>query len=201
MHQSSLDKMHDFRSAYLTGQEHLPLHIVDLGSQDVNGTYRPLFDGEAWTYTGIDMCAGKNVDIALANPYHWRELRSASVDVLISGQAFEHIEFFWLTMLEIARVLKPNGLCCIIVPSGGFEHRYPVDCWRFYPDGLQALARFVRLDVLATYTQWEDGDYVDGSDVWHDSVLICRKPVCTPWVSFKRRLKRFVQHRVLTIRL
>lgn len=193
--------MSAFRSEYLTGQEHLPLHIVDLGSQDVNGTYRPLFDGEAWTYTGIDMCVGDNVDIALANPYHWRELRSASVDVLISGQVFEHVEFFWVTMLEIARVLKPNGLCCIIVPSGGFEHRYPVDCWRFYPDGLQALARFVRLDVLAAYTQWEDCDYADGSDVWHDSVLICRKPVCSQWVSLKRRLRRFVQHRALTIRL
>jgi SAM-dependent methyltransferase len=196
MHQSSLDKMQAFRADYLAGREHEPLHIVDLGSQDVNGTYRSFFEGAAWTYTGIDMCPGPNVDVVLADPYRWREIRSETVDVLISGQAFEHIEFFWLTMLEIARVLKPAGLCCIIAPSGGFEHRYPVDCWRFYPDGLHALARFAQLDVLAAFTQWEDLHYPDNSDIWHDSVLICRKPLCTRWISLKRRLKRFVQLKV-----
>ena len=76
----------------------------------------------------MDMTPGKNVDIVLPSPYRWRGIESNSVDVLISGQAFEHIEFFWITMLEIARVLKPGGLCCIIAPSGGAEHKYPVDC-------------------------------------------------------------------------
>lgn len=198
MHQSSFDKMRAFRAEYLAGREHEPLQIVDLGSQDVNGTYRPLFEGEAWTYLGLDMSPGKNVDIALANPYDWREIRTESVDIVISGQALEHIEFFWITMLEIARILKPEGLCCVIVPSGGFEHRYPVDCWRFYSDGLEALARFAQLDVVSAFTQWENLHYVDNSDVWHDSVLICRKPTCSRWVSLKRRVGRFVQHRALT---
>jgi hypothetical protein len=38
---------------------------------------------------GVDMRTGKNVDIALAHPYRWREVGSATVDVLISGQGFE----------------------------------------------------------------------------------------------------------------
>jgi hypothetical protein len=37
---------------------------------------------------------------------------------VVSGQAFEHIEFIWLTILEIARVLKTNGLAVIIARRG-----------------------------------------------------------------------------------
>jgi SAM-dependent methyltransferase len=165
-----------FRNEYLAGKENEKLTIVDLGSCDVNGSYKPLFDSKNWNYIGIDMSPGKNVDIVLRNPYSWEEIQSDSVDVLISGQAFEHIEYFWVTMLEISRVMKPGGICCIIAPSSGEEHGYPVDCWRFYPDGFRALAHFARLEVISVKTQWEDLGYSDGGDRFHDSTLICCKP-------------------------
>lgn len=179
MHQSSLDKMLAFRNEYLKEKENERLAIVDLGSCDVNGSgsYKQFFDSKNWNYIGVDVSPGKNVDIVLKNPYLWEEIRSNFVDVLISGQAFEHIEYFWITMLEISRVMKPGGICCIIAPSSGPEHRYPVDCWRFYPDGFRALARFAGLEVISVKTQWEDLCYSDGGDVFHDSMLICRKPV------------------------
>ena len=176
MHQSSRDNMLVFRNKYLESRKNEALLILDLGSLDVNGSYREYFDSPSWTYRGIDMAPGKNVDIVLENPYNWREVKSSSVDVLISGQAFEHIEFFWITMLEIARVLRTEGLCCIIAPSGGPEHRYPVDCWRFYPDGLAAMARFAKLEVLEASTRWKpEKKYSDLSNTWRDSILICRK--------------------------
>ena len=40
---------------------------------------------------------------------------------------------------EALRVLKPTGLLYINAPSNGAYHRYPVDCWRFYPDSGVAL--------------------------------------------------------------
>ncbi len=175
MHLSSLDKMKHFRNKYLKGKESEKLTILDLGSQDVNGTYKPIFNEPSWTYVGADATPGKNVDIVLTDPYCWRELKNAQIDILISGQAFEHIEFFWLTILEVSRVLKPNGLCCIIAPSSGPEHRYPVDCWRFYPDGLAAIARFGALDVVEVNTYWKDQGYKDSSDMWHDSILVAQK--------------------------
>lgn len=187
MHQSSLDKMRAFRNEYLKGRENERLTIVDLGSCDVNdsGSYKHLFDSENWNYIGVDVSPGKNVDIVLKNPYSWEEIQSNFVDVLISGQAFEHIEYFWITMLEISRVLKPDGICCIIAPSSGPEHRYPVDCWRFYPDGFRALALFAKLDVISVKTQWENLSYSDGSDDFHDSMLICRKPISSSLASSK----------------
>ncbi|MGB9498501.1 MAG: methyltransferase domain-containing protein [Dissulfuribacterales bacterium] len=202
MHQSSFDKMLAFKTKYLDALNDKPIVILDLGSLDVNGSYQEIFDRPAWHYRGLDMTPGKNVDIVLKNPYHWKEVGSNSVDVLVSGQAFEHIEFFWISMLEIARVLKPGGLCCIIAPSGGYEHKYPVDCWRFYPDGFSALARFARLKVIEVSTQWElDDRYDKRSNSWHDSMLVCRKHRISGFYEIRQRIWRWVMHRVLTCRL
>ena len=169
--------MAEFRRKYLTGREQEPLLIYDLGSQDFNGSYRPIFETGAWRYVGVDMAAGENVEIVLADPYDWRECEPESVDVLVSGQTFEHTEFFWLTMQQIARVLRPNAICCILAPSSGPEHRYPVDCWRIYPDGFRAVARYAGLEPAECWTQWEDlPQYDEESNKWHDSILIARKP-------------------------
>jgi SAM-dependent methyltransferase len=199
MHQSSYDKVVDFRARFLRGREAEPLRIYDLGSQDVNGSYRPIFDAPAWRYVGVDMTAGRNVDVVLAHPYRWRELATGSADVLVSGQAFEHIAQPWAAILEVARVLAPGGVCCLVAPSSGPEHRYPVDCWRIYPDGFVALAALAELEVLEVATQWEDRGYVDGSDTWHDSVLIARRPRHGPWNALKAASKRWIRHRTLTL--
>lgn len=177
MHQSSLDKMRGFVDEYLDGLRGQPLAILDLGSLDVNGSYRPLFDDPAWRYCGVDLESGPNVDLVLSDPYRWPEIAAASQDVVISGQAFEHIEFFWATLQRMAYVLRPGGLICVIAPSRGYEHRYPVDCWRFYPDGFHALARYAGLELLSAQTQWERLGYKrDDSDDWGDTIAVLRKP-------------------------
>ena len=198
MHQSSIDKMINFRNNHLHAKTNEKLQILDLGSQDVNGSYRPIFMQPGWKYTGLDMEAGNNVDVVLKTPYVWTEIPSESADVVISGQAFEHIQYIWITILEIARVLKPGGICCILAPSIGPEHRYPMDCWRFYPDGMISLAHFAQMDVLEATTQWQDDGDPD-SDAWHDSMLVCRKPDHGAWINMKCDLKRWLRHRANTI--
>ncbi len=180
MHASSYQKMEAFRRRYLSGREQEPLRILDVGSQDVNGCYRPIFDAPAWTYHGLDMAAGPNVDIVIPGPYAWPRVRSRSYDVIVTGQALEHVEYFWITMLEAARALKPGGLLCAIAPSGGFEHRYPVDCWRYYPDGFRALSRWAQLEVLEASTEWEPATYGDGSEAWKDTLLVARRRTRSP---------------------
>ncbi len=195
MHKSSYLNMQRFVSRYLV--DTLPLSIADIGSQclDENtayASYRSLFAAPCWRYTGVDIVAGNNVDITLKNVYHWKEIPSNSFDVVVSGQAFEHIEFFWVSMLEIARILKPGGLCCLIVPSAGMLHRYPLDCWRSYEDGLSALARYADLDVKEVFTQRTRFDFREYDAVWHDSVLICKKSSRRAWHAAKTALKRAV---------
>jgi len=169
--------MADFVQKYLHSRRQEPLVILDLGSQDFNGSYRSLFERAPWRYVGIDMAPGKNVDVVLRDPYFWREIQARSADVIVSGQTFEHTEFFWLSMREMARALKAGGLLCLIAPSAGDEHRYPLDCWRVYPDGLRAVARYAGLETVEAWTQWSDlQKYDNESNKWHDSVLVARKP-------------------------
>lgn len=173
MHASSYRKMELFVETYLAAAASLPLTILDFGSQQVNPaslTYRTLLDRAPWTYVGLDIAAGHNVTVQVADPYDWREIDSDSVDVVVSGQAFEHVEFFWASAFEIGRVLKPGGLAMIIAPSGGYEHRFPLDCWRYYPDGMRAVAAYLRFELVDAFTDW-------GNEVWEDSVVVMRKPV------------------------
>jgi hypothetical protein len=178
MHQSSMEAMDRFVDQFLAARKGEHLRVLDVGSMNVNGTYRTLFDQPAWTYTGLDLEAGPGVDYVLESPYTWRNVRANSYDVVITGQAFEHIEFPWITVLHVTRALVPGGLLCMIVPSGGEEHRYPVDCWRYYPDGVAALARWGDLEPVSATTAWPGtASYPDESERWADTVLVAQKPV------------------------
>jgi SAM-dependent methyltransferase len=188
MHMSSLEKMSAFVTTHLAARRGVETTILDIGSTDVNGSYKPFFADPQWRYLGLDLEPGNNVDIVAKSPYRWDAVASASVDVVVSGQAFEHIEFFWLTALEIERVLRPGGVGCILAPSGGPEHRYPQDCWRFYPDGMRAIAKFAKLEVVDASTVWEPPPYPDGCEIWKDSQLIFRKPAHGGRPAWKRWL-------------
>jgi SAM-dependent methyltransferase len=158
--------------------------VLDVGSFDVNGTYRPMFDA-GFTYTGLDIEPGPNVDIAVAKPYRWREFSDDSFDVVISRQALEHIEFPWVTAAEMVRVMRQGGLLCIIAPRGFGRHRYPVDCYRYDADGLIALAKYCGCEVLHASTDAAPALPWDKARTFHselhaDSMLICRKPYQGP---------------------
>ncbi|MDR1802944.1 MAG: class I SAM-dependent methyltransferase [Treponema sp.] len=153
--------------------------ILDVGSQIVPGqtmTYKIFFNEKPFKYIGVDMVEGSNVDIVLKKPYQWEEISDSFCDVLICGQVFEHIEFPWITISEIARVVKPGGLICIIAPSMAKLHRFPVDCQNYFSDGMIALAKYAGLDVIHVSTNlapinapitWYDGDA--------DTMLVARK--------------------------
>jgi len=156
------------------------LTILDIGAMEQRTptpqepmSYRPLFDAPRWMYRGVDVVAGPNVDIMLTSPYDF-PIANDAADVIVSGQAFEHIEFFWLTWLEMARVLAPGGYIFLIAPSRGREHRYPVDCWRFYRDGFAALGKYAGLEVLETSTDFANPKLP--ATGWGDTVGAFRKP-------------------------
>jgi len=145
--------------------------VVEIGSQNVNGSIKGQFPGVS--YIGVDFAAGKDVDVVLQDPYSL-PFHDDYADAVVTSSCFEHSEFFWLTFLECARVLKPGGLIYLNVPSNGPVHGYPVDCWRFYPDAGRALGRWAQRnghDVieLESYTS----DQEEGR--WNDFVAVFLK--------------------------
>jgi SAM-dependent methyltransferase len=171
------------------------LRILDIGSYDVNGTYRDIFDKPAWRYIGVDVAAGPNVDLVLKSPYRY-PLRDGYADVVICGQTIEHVEFFWLSWREMVRIVRPGGLIFLIAPSRGPEHLHPVDCWRFLPGGYRALAKYVdNVEVLEVGTDWEAHPADDSKD-WGDTVGVFRRGRRRPSLlhRLRRRLLRSMAH-------
>lgn len=178
MHSTAEDKARVFREAYLGSVEQEPIAILDVGSAIVEGqsrSNRDVMQNPLWTLHGLDIEAGLNVDTVIADPYDWKEISSGSFDVVTCSEVFEHAEYFWITILEIARVLKGNGVAFITSPGGGPRHRFPVDCWRFYDDAFPALARYAGMNLLEAQVQWVPA-YRKGIQ-WRDSSAIMQKPV------------------------
>lgn len=180
MHQSSYLRMGYLLNYYRTiwgKKSTMPIQVLDIGSYDQNGTYKELFRDMEVCYTGLDMTMGPNVDIVPKDVYQWNEIENRTYDLVISGQAFEHIEYPWLTIKEIERILKPSGLCIIIAPNAGVEHKAPLDCYRFLPDGLEALTKWAGLVVL--HSGAAGVPFLQGSDDWvsdwNDVTLVAQK--------------------------
>ena len=152
--------------------------MLDVGAYNVNGCYRDLFaQNSNVEYVGLDIEAGPNVDIVVNSPYNWDNVEDESYDFVISGNAFEHIEFPWLTIKLINQKLKYNGFAAILAPNGGNEHRYPVDCYRYFADGLRALAKWGGFKVInATVAGVPDPSVPeDWNSVFNDAFIILIK--------------------------
>ncbi|ACB95468.1 methyltransferase domain-containing protein [Beijerinckia indica] len=162
MHPSSLENMQRCLSWYGPATSK---RVVDIGGASVNGSYRDIFV-DASEFLCLDLQGGPSVDIVLDDPYRL-PFPDESVDVVISGQMLEHCAQFWRLFTEIARVLKPEALFFIIAPSAGPIHRYPVDCYRFYPDAYQALADWSGLRLVHC---WHDE-----RGPWRDLVGVFQK--------------------------
>lgn len=175
MHASSMENMQRCRTRFLPPEvleRRGRIRVLDVGGADVNGGYRSIFDDARIEYRTVDIAPGEGVDIVLEDPYRY-PLADASVDVVLSGQMLEHCEFFWLAFAEMMRVLKPDGLLFLIAPSAGPIHRYPVDCYRFYPDAYRALAKHAGCHLLETW--------LDERGPWRDLVgVFSKQPISIP---------------------
>lgn len=174
MHPTAMINAMEFFKAYLK-PEHPGYFVVEIGSQvvpTVRGSLRDICPANT-EYIGVDFASGNNVDVVLSDPYTL-PFADGSVDVCMASSVFEHSEMFWVLFLEILRILRPEGLFYLNVPSNGWFHRYPVDCWRFYPDSGNGLVNWARRNglnpaLLESYVSLQAGD------VWNDFVAVFLK--------------------------
>jgi len=175
----ALRDMEVFVRQYLDPKE--KLRILEVGSRDVNGTFRIYFDNPNWEYIGLDLVKGPGVDIVSLEPYRY-PFDDCSFDLIVSGQTIEHVEDTHQFMREIGRLIKPGGLVYVSAPHDCEEHRFPIDCWRIFPDGMRFLfAKIAGLQVLdarktsihcvgigkkpysvAPIVTWDGGETADG---------------------------------------
>ena len=95
------------------------VRVLEVGSLDINGSVRSLFDG--CDYTGVDLQAGPGVDLAC--PGHLLEFPSGHFDTVISAECFEHNPFWRETLANMLRMTRPAGLVLIsCATTGRKEH-------------------------------------------------------------------------------
>jgi SAM-dependent methyltransferase len=146
--------------------------ILEIGSYIGGFNIRSL-NPQNSKYVGVDLSEGPGVDVVLTDPYIL-PFGDNTFDYVISSSCFEHIDFFWLSYLEIMRVLKPSGVFYLNAPSNGDFHQYPIDSWRFFPDSAHSLIKWGNRNgydsiLLEQYTSNKD------SDIWADYVGVFLK--------------------------
>ena len=102
--------------------------VLDIGSLDINGNNRYLFDN--CRYYGCDIARGPNVDIV--SPAHLTGFGENSIDTAISTEAFEHDRHIDKTIEAVTRMLKPGGLFLFTCatdprPPHGITDFHPAD--------------------------------------------------------------------------
>jgi cephalosporin hydroxylase len=186
MHHSAYVNAEKFAIKYIPNLE--GKKILDVGSYDVNGTLKPIF--EKGIYTGLDMEAGPNVDVV--SDAHNIPFDNEHFDIVTSSSCFEHDDMFWVTFLEMCRVVKPGGYLYVQAPSNGPYHGWPGDNWRFYIDSWKALEKWGKregydIELVEHYIDETTpaGEY-EGDRIWNDSVAIYKKK---PLQTFNTDLK------------
>jgi len=175
MHKTAEENAKRFFETYVS-QNNENVSFLEIGSYLSSFNIRSLAPIES-NYVGVDLGTGPGVDIVLTDPYKL-PFEDNTFDYVISSSCFEHSEFFWVLFLEIMRVLKPTGLFYLNAPSNGDFHRFPVDCWRFYPDSGEALSNWAKRNnynsgVVEQYTSNNE------TDIWSDYVSIFIKDINT----------------------
>lgn len=122
-----------------------PFRILDVGGRDVNGSLRQFF-GHC-EFTCLDIEPHASVDVVI-EPGQSIPYPDGYFDAIVSTSCFEHDPCFWITFLEMARVVKQGGYMYVNAPNHGPYHGYPGDNWRFNRDASQALA------VWASKNKW-----------------------------------------------
>ena len=96
-----------FKEFYINKNFNKDISILEIGSLDVNGSIRNLFDF-ASEYIGIDLEKGPNVDLIL-NGTDIDKLNK-SFDIIISCECFEHAKDWKEIFDKMCQISKPNSL-------------------------------------------------------------------------------------------
>ncbi len=127
------------QSCILFGVEHLSREeiqgkrVLEVGSIDVNGNLRPnvtlLGPRE---YIGVDIEAGKGVDVVCGAEDIIDRFGTESFDAVISTEMLEHVRDWKRVISNIKNIVRPGGVVLLTTRSRGFKyHGFPYDFWRF----------------------------------------------------------------------
>ncbi len=144
MHQSVMDWVLAKKHQYgLDG----PLHILEVGSYNVNGSVRTLFDQT--NYLGVDIEEGPGVDMVVSShELHEQPWLGSTFDLVVSTEMLEHDRRPWESLSQMHWVLKAGGLLLVTARGNGFGDHNPPDRFRFMEQGFHDIIEDAGFEVL-----------------------------------------------------
>jgi hypothetical protein len=97
------------------------VNVLEIGSQDINGTVRDFFQPDA-NYLGLDLGIAKGVDWTIPG-----ELPDQWARVCISTECFEHAATWAQILLNMIRITQENGLLILSIAGHGRASHGTVD--------------------------------------------------------------------------
>jgi SAM-dependent methyltransferase len=128
------------------------LRVLEIGPEGFPSTYQSLVADPTITWDTLDLYQHPQLTYTAPSEYQF-PIPDNTYDLVVSGQVIEHVRKTWVWIKEVARVCKVGGTVITINPVSWPYHEAPVDCWRIYPEGMQALYEDAGLEVLLS--KWE----------------------------------------------
>lgn len=106
--------------------------VLEVGSQEVNGSFREFVEPEAAAYIGVDIVPGRGVDMICEARDLVRTFGRGAFDLVICTELLEHVEDWRTVVRNLKLVTAVGGLIALTTRMPGFAyHAYPEDHWRF----------------------------------------------------------------------
>lgn len=130
-----------FIAENISYQEVNAKRVLEVGSQDVNGSVRCIFNLlNPREYIGVDIEKGKGVDVVCPSEKLVEMFGENSFDIVVSTEMLEHVLTWKTAVSNLKRVAKPNGHLFVTTRSYGFGyHAYPYDFWRYEFEDFQEI--------------------------------------------------------------
>lgn len=116
--------------------------VVELGtlqSEPPRSTHHAFWCPPDATHVKVDVQAGPDVDV-VADAHHLDAVFApGSVDAVIAVATWEHLARPWIAAEQVARILRPGGICYISTHHSFPVHGYPSDYTRWTGAGLTEL--------------------------------------------------------------
>ncbi|MEX2681004.1 MAG: class I SAM-dependent methyltransferase [Candidatus Sigynarchaeota archaeon] len=124
--------------------------VLEIGSYDVNGKSRNIVEMfHPREYFGIDIKAGKNVDMVCDIEHVVNKFGRNSFDVVITTELLEHVKDWRKAISNIKNVLKEHGVAIITtVPRGYPYHPDPEDYWRYEKEDVKIIFKDFEILML-----------------------------------------------------
>ena len=177
--------------------------VLEVGSKYLNGSVRPLIENFCSTreYVGVDIEAGKFVDVILPAEKLVEYFGPESFDVVISTELLEHVQNWRLVINNMKSVLKRGGYIYITTRSYGFPyHAYPYDFWMYEIEDMKKI--FSDFEIIKLINDHEapgiflkakktSNAFIDLSNIALYSMILGRRTTLIPKISdmpLQRRL-------------